>query len=142
MENPYIEKTEKVEEKIEGNKENTTEAKHKFSNVETKEFKSFEEAYQAGLAYAAQNPNSQNPNIQSSNQNSSFLSSILPANFNTTNFLQGAVIGALGTYLLTNENAQQAIFKSVVRVGKLLQAGSEEIKERFEDAKAEIEAEE
>ncbi|ASM35856.1 oxidoreductase [Campylobacter sputorum subsp. bubulus] len=132
MENPYI----KVEEKIETKQETTTDAKHKFANTDTKEFKSFEEAYQAGMQYAAQNPNT-----QSFNQNSSFLSSILPTNFNSTNFLQGAIVGALGTYLLTNENAQQAIFKSVVRVGKLLQAGSEEIKERFEDAKAEIEAE-
>ncbi|QKF64649.1 hypothetical protein [Campylobacter corcagiensis] len=140
MENPYIEKSTKVE--IESNQKASTDAKHQFSNVDTKEFKSFEEAYQAGMQYAINNPNIQNSNAQNLNQNSSFLSSILPTNFSSTNFLQGAVVGALGTYLLTNENAQQAIFKSVVRVGKLLQAGSEEIKERFEDAKAEIEAEE
>lgn len=70
-----------------------------------------------------------------------FLQNIVP-NFSSVNFIQGALIGAVASYILTNENAQQTIFKSVVRMGKLLQAGTEELKERFEDAKAEIEAEE
>lgn len=60
----------------------------------------------------------------------------------STNFLTGALIGAAATFILTNENAQQAIFKAVIKMGKLLQAGSEELKERFEDAKAEIQANE
>lgn len=66
----------------------------------------------------------------------------LGSNSNSTNFLTGAFIGAIATFVLTNENAQQAIFKAVVKMGKLIQAGSEELKERFEDAKAEIQANE
>lgn len=72
-------------------------------------------------------------------QNGGILSPFLP-NSNSGNFIKGALIGAAATFILTNENAQQAIFKAVVKMGKLLQAGSEEIKERFEDAKAEIES--
>ena len=67
--------------------------------------------------------------------------SVLFPNFSYSNFIQGALLGAGAAYILTNEKAQQAIFKSVVRVGKLFEAGTEELKERFEDAKAEIEAE-
>jgi hypothetical protein len=58
----------------------------------------------------------------------------------TKNFLIGAAIGAAGAYLLTNENAQKAIFKTIAQGSSMFQAGIEEIKERFEDAKAELEA--
>ncbi|ASM40787.1 YtxH domain-containing protein [Campylobacter sp. RM12327] len=86
--------------------------------------------------------NNTQENINQTNaQNSGILGSILPGNFNSASFFQGAIIGALGAYLLTNEKAQQALFKSAVKIGKFIQAGSEELKERFEDAKAEIEAE-
>lgn len=90
------------------------------------------------------NENIENKNTNNANntQNTGFLNSLLPNGFNSTSFLQGAVIGALGAYLLTNEKAQQAVFKSVVKLGKFIQAGSEELKERFEDAKAELEANE
>lgn len=78
-------------------------------------------------------------NATSNQSNSGILGNLLP-NFSSANFLQGAVVGAIAAYVLTNENAQQAIFKSIVRMGKLFEAGKEELKERFEDAKAEIEA--
>lgn len=65
---------------------------------------------------------------------------IMPENFNTAGFIKGALIGAGITYLLTNEKAQQAIFKAIVKAGSMLEAGVEELKERFEDAKAEIDA--
>jgi len=58
----------------------------------------------------------------------------------TKNFLIGAAIGVAGTYLLTNENAQKAIFKTIAQGSSMFQAGIEEMKERFEDAKAELEA--
>jgi gas vesicle protein len=61
-------------------------------------------------------------------------------NFNTNDFLKGALIGAVATYLLTNENAQKAIFKTFAKGSQLVQAGIEEMKERMEDAKAEMEA--
>jgi hypothetical protein len=41
---------------------------------------------------------------------------------------------------LTNEKAQKAIFKTVAKGSKLFQTGIEEMKERMEDAKAELEA--
>lgn len=78
-------------------------------------------------------------NATSNQPNSGVLGNLLP-NFSSTNFLQGAVVGAIAAYVLTNENAQQTIFKSIVKMGKLFEAGKEELKERFEDAKAEIEA--
>ncbi len=59
---------------------------------------------------------------------------------NTNDFIKGALIGAVATYLLTNESAQKAIFKTVAKGTDLFQAGIEEMKERMEDAKAELEA--
>ncbi len=72
-----------------------------------------------------------------SSQNSSLLGS-----FDTAGFLKGAAIGAIGAYLLTNEKAQKTIFKTIAKATTLVQAGVEEMKERYEDAKAEIEEEE
>ncbi|BCX79176.1 YtxH domain-containing protein [Campylobacter sp. 19-13652] len=66
----------------------------------------------------------------------------VPENFNTAGFLKGLAVGAIGAYLLTNEKAQQTLFRAIIKGGALLNAGFEELKERFEDAKAEIAAEE
>lgn len=56
------------------------------------------------------------------------------------NFVLGALVGAAGAYLLTNEKAQKNMFKAFAKGGEMLNAGVEEMKERFEDAKAEMEA--
>lgn len=61
--------------------------------------------------------------------------------FNTKQFVIGALIGAVGAYLLTNEKAQKALFKTVAKGTQAFQAGIEEMKERFEDAKAELSVE-
>jgi len=61
--------------------------------------------------------------------------------FDTGNFLKGALIGAIGAYLLTNEDAQKKIFKTFAKGADMFGAGIEEMKERMEDAKAELEAE-
>lgn len=58
--------------------------------------------------------------------------------FNTKQFVIGALIGAVGAYLLTNEKAQKTLFKTVAKGTQAFQAGIEEMKERFEDAKAEL----
>lgn len=58
--------------------------------------------------------------------------------FNTKQFVIGALIGAVGAYLLTNEKAQKTLFKTVAKGAQAFQAGIEEMKERFEDAKAEL----
>lgn len=60
--------------------------------------------------------------------------------FDSSDFLKGALIGAAAGYLLTNEKAQKAIFKTVAKGTQMLQMGVEEMKERFEDAKAEMES--
>ena len=94
-----------------------------------------------------QNQTNQNPyytqsaisqNTQVSQQPSAMDS--LFNSFDTQNFLKGALIGAVGAYLLTNENAQKTIFKTVAKAGDMFGAGMEEMKERMEDAKAELEA--
>eukprot|EP01155_Anaeramoeba_flamelloides_P010530 Anaeramoba_flamelloidesa325723_423.p5 GENE.a325723_423~~a325723_423.p5 ORF type:complete len:124 (-),score=10.96 a325723_423:3023-3394(-) len=64
----------------------------------------------------------------------------ITSNFDTNKFLIGLAIGAAGAYLLTNENAQKAMFKTFAKGSELFTAGIEEMKERFEDAKAEMEA--
>lgn len=61
--------------------------------------------------------------------------------FNTKQFVIGALIGAVGAYLLTNEKAQKNLFKTIAKGTEMFQAGIEEMKERFEDAKAELAAE-
>ena len=87
------------------------------------------------------NPTSQNsqptPNTQpkQSNQNG-FLDGIFSGS-NGSDFLKGALIGAVATYILTNENAQRAIFKGFAKLSTLFECGLEELKERYEDAKAE-----
>lgn len=60
--------------------------------------------------------------------------------FTNGDFLKGALIGAAVTYLLTNKGAQDTIIKAVSKGNEMFQAGMEEMKERFEDAKAQMEA--
>jgi len=60
--------------------------------------------------------------------------------FNNGDFIKGALIGALATYLLTNKNAQETIMKTVGKGSELFSAGIEELKERYEDAKAQMQA--
>ena len=77
------------------------------------------------------------PNTQPmhSSQNG-FLDGIFSGS-NGSDFLKGALIGAAATYILTNENAQRAIFKGFAKLSTLFECGLEELKERYEDAKAE-----
>lgn len=94
------------------------------------------------------NTNTMNSNMNS-NMNTGMMGQINPPannpslfdSFDTSNFLKGAAIGAIGAYLLTNENAQKTIFKTFAKGTDMFQAGIEEMKERFEDAKAEMDAE-
>ncbi|MCI5969362.1 YtxH domain-containing protein [Helicobacter sp.] len=79
--------------------------------------------------------NSQN-NTQNNTQN--FLGGLLDANNSKQVFIKGALIGTAATFILTNENAQKAIFKGFAKISSLFESGIEELKERYEDAKAEI----
>lgn len=54
--------------------------------------------------------------------------------------IKGLAIGAGAAYLLTNETAQRTILRSAVQVWALLQNGIEELKERLQDAEAEVAA--
>ncbi|AXK48350.1 hypothetical protein CRU87_00370 [Aliarcobacter trophiarum LMG 25534] len=69
----------------------------------------------------------QNPNNQIQNQSNSLLNG---------DFVKGALIGAVATYVLTNKNAQESIFQAINKAKTLVTAGIEELKERIEDAKA------
>ena len=87
-----------------------------------------------------QNPYNSTNSQLTAQQDPSLTDSLL-GSFDTENFIKGALIGAVGAYLLTNENAQKAIFKTVAKGTQIFQAGMEEMKERYEDAKAEVDAE-
>ncbi len=60
--------------------------------------------------------------------------------FNNGDFVKGALIGAAVTFLLTNKGAQESIMKAASKGTELFQAGMEELKERYEDARAQMEA--
>jgi len=90
----------------------------------------------SGNPYINQNPNAQNQmtNVnQVPGQNDSFVNG---------DFVKGALIGAGVAFLLTNKTTQQAIFNGFSKGSELVQAGIEEMKERMEDAKAQMEAKE
>ncbi len=90
------------------------------------------------------NGRKQNPYYQQNQQQAQQPVSIVDSmfkSFDTQNFLKGALIGAVGAYLLTNENAQKTIFKTIAKGTDMFSIGVEEMKERMEDAKAELEAE-
>lgn len=55
-------------------------------------------------------------------------------------FLTGLLAGAAAAYLLTNEGVQQTAIHTAVRGWSLLRGGLEELKERFRDAEAELQA--
>jgi hypothetical protein len=58
--------------------------------------------------------------------------------FPSDRFVKGLVIGAAAAYVLTNENIQRAAIKSAVQAWSTVQGGVEELKERFQDAEAEL----
>lgn len=60
--------------------------------------------------------------------------------FNNEDFIKGALLGAALTYFLTNKNAQEGLFKAFGKGSELFSAGIEELKERYEDAKAQMQA--
>lgn len=83
--------------------------------------------------YINQNVNQtqQEQNLQNTNQDNSILNG---------DFVKGALIGAALTFILTNKNAQETIFKAFEKGKELVTAGVEELKERMEDAKASMNA--
>lgn len=99
-------------------------------------------ANQSANVNANQNFNAnQNANFNANaNQNSttSAISSFFNSGNSQQDFLKGAFIGAVATFILTNKDAQKAIFKGFAKISSLFEMGIEELKERYEDAKAEV----
>ena len=92
--------------------------------------------------YINQNQNQQtNPYInQNIQQNAMQEQKSQNQGFNNGDFLKGALIGASVTFLLTNKTTKEAVFGGLSKGNELIQAGIEELKERVEDAKAQMEA--
>ena len=93
---------------------------------------------------ANQNANQNNYNANQNANNTQNATSALSSFFNSGNsqndFLKGAFIGAVATFILTNKDAQKAIFKGFAKISSLFEMGIEELKERYEDAKAEVDS--
>ncbi|MGG7073114.1 YtxH domain-containing protein [Campylobacter sp. 9BO] len=81
-------------------------------------------------------PNAVDSAINEAAQNLPFV----PENFNVAGFVKGLALGGIAAYVLTNPKAQECLFKAIIKGGELVNAGIEELKERFEDVKAELEA--
>lgn len=62
-------------------------------------------------------------------------------NFKDSEYMKGFVMGAAGTYFLTNDQVQKSVAKYLVGLWMNVQESVEEFKEKIEDAKAEIESE-
>ncbi|MCP4971561.1 MAG: YtxH domain-containing protein [Arcobacter sp.] len=82
--------------------------------------------------YVNQNLNNQNTNNANNTQGQN--------TFSNNDFLKGALIGAAVTFLLTNKGAQDSLMKAASKGSELFQAGIEELKERYEDARAQMES--
>lgn len=82
--------------------------------------------------YINQNMNSQNPAVNKNAEGQN--------GFSNGDFLKGALVGAAVTFLLTNKGAQESIMKAASKGSEFFQAGMEELKERYEDAQASMEA--
>ncbi len=67
--------------------------------------------------------------------------SILGLDVQDSQFWKGVLLGAAVTLLVTNETVQKSVVKTVSKLTLAAQCGIEEMKEKFEDAKAEAHAE-
>ena len=140
MENPYIEKVEN--QNFMGFAPNANATFDPNACYYPNYYPNFPRGYGANLvANATANANQKFTNFGANfngyaNQgtNGSFFSKM-----RTNEFLTGALLGAAAAYILTNKTAQEAILQGFVKMGNLFSAGIEELKERYEDAKASAE---
>jgi len=106
--------------------------------------------YNKFIGGSSKRPNKRgNPfyNVSSKNKtnNAQDINNTNPANnplsgFNSSDFVKGALIGAAAAYLLTNKKVQESLFKTVAKGSSMFQMGMEELKERYEDAQAELDS--
>jgi len=64
--------------------------------------------------------------------------SVFWLNFRDQQFWKGALLGAAITLLVTNETLQKGVMKGAAKLYSVAQGGVQEIKEKFEDVKAEL----
>ncbi|MFH1114838.1 MAG: YtxH domain-containing protein [Pseudomonadota bacterium] len=64
--------------------------------------------------------------------------SLFGLDFSDGNFWKGALIGAAVTLLVTNDTVQKALMTGVAKAYSAAQNGVGELKEKFEDAQAEL----
>lgn len=101
-------------------------------------FSANQNANQSGFG-ANQNANF-GANQSTQDTTTSAISSFLNSGNSQTDFIKGAFIGVVATFILTNKDAQSAIFKGFAKISNLFEMGIEELKERYEDAKAEVDS--
>ena len=82
-----------------------------------------------------------NPYVNQNLNNSIVNNTQTQESFSNNDFLKGALIGAAVTFLLSNKGAQDSLMKVVTKGSELFQAGIEEVKERYEDVRAQMESE-
>lgn len=58
--------------------------------------------------------------------------------FSNACYLKGFALGAVATLLLTNATVQKTLVRGLVKVWSIVQGGVEEVKETFQDVKAEM----
>jgi hypothetical protein len=68
-------------------------------------------------------------------------STFLGLDLGSATFWKGVILGTGVALLVTSETVQRAVVKTVSKGMAAASAGVEELKEKFEDAKAEVEAE-
>ncbi len=93
----------------------------------------------SGTSNAANTGTSSTSNATNNTTNA--ISSFFSTGNTQQDFLKGALIGAVATFVLTNKDTQRAIFKGFAKLSALFEMGIEEMKERYEDAKAEAQSE-
>ncbi len=62
----------------------------------------------------------------------------LGMNFRDQQFWKGALLGAAAALLVTNDTVQKSVIKGAAKVIGAVQGGVQEIKEKFEDVRAEM----
>lgn len=62
----------------------------------------------------------------------------LGMNFRDEQFWKGALLGAAVALLVTNETVQKSVIKGAAKVVGMVQGGVQEVKEKFEDVRAEM----
>ena len=62
----------------------------------------------------------------------------LGMNFRDQQFWKGALLGAAVALLVTNETVQKSVIRGAAKVMGAVQGGVQEIKEKFEDVRAEM----